>query len=79
MRSIKSIDAYEIDKIKGSRFIAYAFPLQNIENLSECLTCVHQDEPHASHYCWAYQGSHQDDPRYSDDGEPSGIAGKPIL
>lgn len=79
MRSIKSIDVYEIDKIKGSRFIAYAFPVQSIDTLSDCLAYVYQDDPHASHYCWAYQGSHQDDHRYSDDGEPSGTAGKPIL
>ena len=70
---------YEIEKIKGSRFIGYAFPLVSLDEFDQALQIVKLKYASARHYCWAYQGRGKDDYRYSDDGEPSGTAGKPIL
>ena len=69
----------EIDKIKGSRFIGFAFPLANIEEMESMVQVLWQQHPDARHVCWAYRGSSPDTIRMVDDGEPSGTAGKPIL
>ena len=70
---------HEIDKIKGSRFIAYAFAVSNIENMSQKVEALWNRYPDARHICWAYRGGDPDQIRMVDDGEPSGTAGKPIL
>lgn len=69
----------EIDKQKGSRFIAYARPCTSV-NLAELWTReLWSSHPDARHVCWAFRGDHIDRIRYVDDGEPTGTAGKPIL
>jgi uncharacterized YigZ family protein len=61
--------------IKKSRFIAHALAIAEEEEAKEAITRL-RDEA-ASHNCWAWRlGSAY---RFSDDGEPSGTAGKPIL
>lgn len=61
--------------IQKSRFIAKAAPVESPESALAFLRSV--SEPAASHNCWAYQiGLHY---RFSDDGEPGGTAGQPIL
>jgi uncharacterized YigZ family protein len=61
--------------IKKSRFIAVAGPLANEQAAKEFIA-AHSD-PNANHNCWAWRVGQTY--RFSDDGEPSGTAGKPIL
>jgi uncharacterized YigZ family protein len=61
--------------IKKSRFIAVAGPLANEQAAKEFIA-AHSD-PNANHNCWAWRAGQTY--RFSDDGEPSGTAGKPIL
>lgn len=61
--------------IKKSRFIVVAGPLANKYGAKEFIA-VHSD-PDANHNCWAWRAGQTY--RSSDDGEPSGTAGKPIL
>lgn len=65
---------------KGSKFIAYAYPLQNTNAVKLLLQNLKKQHPKAVHYCYAYRlGSDGLQFKQSDDGEPSGTAGKPIL
>ena len=67
-------------KDKGSKFIAYAFPVVNVNEFKEKLTVVKKEHPKATHYCFAYRiGFDGINYRVNDDGEPSGTAGRPIL
>lgn len=70
---------HEIEPIKGSRFIGYGFPIDSHEDAIELLSQVRQKHPNANHHCWAYQLRDGITMRSSDDGEPAGSAGKPIL
>jgi len=65
---------------RGSKFIAYAYPLKDIPAFKEKLAALKKEHPKAVHHCFAYRlGFTGDQFRASDDGEPSGSAGKPIL
>ena len=65
---------------KGSKFLAYAQPISDREAFSAFGSQVKKEHPKARHYCFAYRlGYAGEDFRASDDGEPSGTAGKPIL
>lgn len=67
-------------KDRGSRFLAYAFPIQTIEEYKKGLKALKEEHPKAAHHCSAYRlGTDGNNFRASDDGEPSGSAGKPIL
>lgn len=67
-------------KDKGSRFLAYAYPVKTIEECKEKLAFLKKEHPKAVHHCIAYRiGLDGNNFRASDDGEPSGTAGKPIL
>jgi uncharacterized YigZ family protein len=67
-------------KDRGSRFIALAFPLSTIPGFKSKLAEVKSTYPKATHYCFAYRlGYDGAQFRVSDDGEPSGSAGRPIL
>jgi uncharacterized YigZ family protein len=67
-------------KDRGSKFIAYAFPIQTVEDFKIRLEGVKKEHPKATHHCFAYRvGTDKNTFRASDDGEPSGTAGKPIL
>ena len=67
-------------KEKGSKFIAYVFPVYSEEQVKEKLEEVKKLEHSARHHCYAYI-LHPDKSaqRSNDDGEPSSTAGKPIL
>lgn len=66
--------------IKNSRFIGCASPAQDEEAALSYLRGVKAAHPLASHHCYAYVlGANAAATRFSDDGEPSGTAGKPIL
>lgn len=65
---------------RGSKFIAYAFPVWSDEQWQQKLEAVRKDHPKARHHCYAYRlGLDGNNFRANDDGEPSGTAGRPIL
>lgn len=64
-----------VREIKRSRFIAMAAPITSEEEARSFLLA--QSDPTANHNCWAWRIGQTY--RFSDDGEPSGTAGKPIL
>lgn len=67
-------------KDRGSRFLAYAFPIQDTDDFKRSLEEVKKEHPKATHHCFAYRlGLEGTNHRVSDAGEPSGTAGKPIL
>lgn len=67
-------------KDRGSKFIAYAFPVANIIDFKKRLQELKKEHPKAVHHCFAYRiGTDGNNFRVSDDGEPAGTAGKPIL
>lgn len=67
-------------KDRGSRFLAYAFPIKDVEEFKNHLQQLKKEHPKAVHHCFAYRlGLDGNNFRVSDDGEPSGTAGKPIL
>lgn len=71
---------HAIDPIKGSRFLTTAAPTRSVEEGQAVLDRVRGEFPNASHHCWAWRlgvGGHVT--RSSDDGEPAGSAGRPIL
>lgn len=78
----KTIDAPTegLYKEKGSKFIAYAFPIHSREDTNLRLQEVKKMHIKARHFCFAWRlGYTGDEFRAADDGEPSGTAGKPIL
>ena len=65
---------------KKSRFIAEVFPVSNEEEAFAHLEEIRKKHWDARHHCWAYViGRNPAAERMSDDGEPAGTAGKPIL
>lgn len=72
---------YETEhSIKKSRFIAILKPLQSDEQAREMLEEIRKEWPKARHYCFAWIIHKKVNlERYSDDGEPAGTAGMPIL
>ncbi len=65
---------------RGSKFIAYAFPMREEAALKDLLNEVKALHPKARHHCWAFRLSPDRSVfRVNDDGEPSGSAGRPIL
>ena len=67
-------------KDRGSRFLAYAFPVLSADDFKKRIKGVKEEHPKAAHHCFAYRiGTDGNNFRSSDDGEPSGSAGRPIL
>ena len=67
-------------KDKGSKFLAYAFPVKNEQEIKALLAELRQQHHGARHHCYAFVlGSGKHSYRANDDGEPSYTAGKPIL
>lgn len=65
---------------KGSKFIGYSYPISDQEELKQIIKELQKKHPQARHFCWAsIVGKEESVERSSDDGEPSGTAGKPIL
>ena len=68
--------------VNRSRFICYLFPCTSAEEVKTYLKEVQQLHPQASHHCYAYLSDKADSSQhygFSDDGEPSGTAGRPML
>ncbi len=67
-------------KDRGSKFIAFAYPISSPDEFKTYLQELKKEHPKAVHHCFAYRlGLDGNLFRVSDDGEPSGTAGKPIL
>lgn len=65
---------------KMSKFIALAFPVSTAEEARAVVKRVENQYHDARHVCWAYMlGAAMEEFQWSDNGEPSGTAGKPIL
>ncbi|MDR0824987.1 MAG: YigZ family protein [Prevotella sp.] len=65
---------------KRSKFIAYAIPVQSVEEAKTEIEKLRKEYYDARHVCWTYMlGAERKEFRTNDDGEPSGTAGKPIL
>ena len=66
-------------KDRGSRFIAFAYPVADAEEVKKHLNAIKKKHAKAVHHCYAYViGTDGNNFRVNDDGEPSGSAGKPI-
>ncbi|MGB1200042.1 MAG: YigZ family protein [Cognaticolwellia aestuarii] len=69
-------------EVNRSRFICFLFPCQSADDLRVELKRLQQLHPQASHHCHAFVAGHPLDSQkygFSDDGEPSGTAGRPML
>lgn len=77
--TIRQATRHEI-KVRGSRFIGECAEVTTVEAAMAYLGAVRKREHAATHHCYAYTvGLHEDMLfKYSDDGEPSGTAGRPI-
>jgi len=70
------------ETIRGSRFIATIGHAPTPETAREFITGIQNEFPSATHNCWAFQAGPPGDGRIlgmSDDGEPHGTAGQPML
>ncbi len=66
-------------KEKGSKFIGFAFPLEDETDLKKNLEKVKTEHPKATHHCYSFRlGILGENYRANDDGEPNGSAGLPI-
>lgn len=76
MYTIKNDSIKEII-IKNSKFITLLYKVYSLEDIKNTLVNVKTLFPNATHYCYAYILNNEK--KSSDDGEPSGTAGTPIL
>lgn len=66
-------------KEKGSKFLAFAFPITSVEEVKPILDRLKKEYYDARHHCYAYVlGADKEIFRANDDGEPSGTGGRPI-
>lgn len=77
MKTIKENKKNEII-IKNSKFITILIKITNEKEIKEKLKQVKEDYPKATHYCYTYKIG-ENIKKASDDGEPSGTAGLPML
>lgn len=67
-------------KEKGSRFISFAIPVTDQDEIKTIIDKIRKEHHEARHHCYAYMIGHERTLwRVNDDGEPSGTAGRPIL
>lgn len=79
-RTLAGEHAYEPPPTKNSRFLAFVAPAASEEEAGAFLDRIRAEYDDARHVCYAYRlGPAGDRTRSSDDGEPSGSAGRPIL
>lgn len=67
---------------KNSEFLTFLHPVNSREDAMAYIALYREQYPDANHVCWAYVIGNTRQPRtqaFSDDGEPSGTAGKPML
>jgi uncharacterized YigZ family protein len=69
-----------IYKEKGSKFLSFAIPVTDVEEVKNIVKDYRKRFFDARHVCYAYMlGAERTEYRANDDGEPSGTAGRPIL
>jgi uncharacterized YigZ family protein len=69
-----------IFKAKGSRFLSFTYPINEVEELKPILDKLKKEYHDARHHCYAYLIGYENSLwRVNDDGEPSGTAGRQIL
>nr|WP_299415733.1 YigZ family protein [uncultured Emticicia sp.] len=69
-----------IFKDKGSKFLAYAYPIEHENEVKILVDNLKKEHFKAVHHCYAYRlGLDRSNFRVNDDGEPAGTAGRPIL
>lgn len=79
VQRITNEEVYE-EKIERSRFIVNLKYITQVEQAKDFITHISKEHKNANHNCWAYViGKQGDWAHSSDNGEPSGTAGKPIL
>ncbi|PSW41208.1 YigZ family protein [Photobacterium leiognathi] len=79
---VPTADVIFEEEIKKSRFITYLAHTPNIEAAKQFVKQIKERHHDARHNCWAFVAGRPTDSMkwgFSDDGEPSGTAGKPIL
>lgn len=76
MKTIKN-NTYNETIIKNSRFICYLYKIKDINDINTILSNLKQEHKDATHHCYAYILDNLQ--KSSDDGEPGGTAGIPIL
>ncbi len=64
-------------ELQRSKFFGLLFPLTSVNEVKGILESLRKEYPKANHYCYAY--IFDENVKFSDDGEPSQTAGKPIL
>lgn len=73
-------DSEGLFKDRGSRFLTYAYHVENEEEIRGHLSELRKRYYDATHHCYAWRlGPSGENFRANDDGEPSGSAGRPIL
>lgn len=78
-RTIKSLSEGQYSE-KRSKFLAFALPVDNVDEVRELVAQYQKKYYDARHACYAYMiGADRQTFRANDNGEPSGTAGKPIL
>ncbi|UPT66287.1 MAG: YigZ family protein [Sphingobacteriales bacterium JAD_PAG50586_3] len=67
-------------KDRGSKFLGFAIPCVTEEQAKKIVAGYREEHPSAVHHCYAYRlGADAKNQRFSDDGEPGGTAGRPIM
>ncbi len=79
IRTLARALRHEPPKTRGSRFIASLTPIPSAEAAMAFVEARREEFRDATHNCFAWRLLGRDNLRYSDDGEPSGTAGRPIL
>ena len=78
-KTIEKPSSEVIFKDRGSKFIGYAYPIQQEEQVKEYLEVLKKEHHKARHWCYAWQlGVDTVQFRANDDGEPNNSAGQPI-
>lgn len=78
-RTITKASPETLFREKGSRFLGYAFPVTDEEQIKEHIEALRKEHHNARHWCYAWQlGKEYEQYRANDDGEPSNSAGMPI-
>ena len=73
-------EAKGLFKDNGSRFIAHAYPVETEEEVKEIVAALKKEYYDARHHVYAYRLGYKGDRfRANDDGEPSGLSGRPVL